>query len=156
MSARGEVDMGARGEIVPGARPGGLARADGDTATAGRGGRRPHTHRGHPLWLAYALHRASGLALALFLPVHFYTLSLAVTDRRALEGFLRLSEHPLVKLAEFGLVFLLAVHLFGGLRLLVLEWWPGAAAWTARQRTMAAGAVALSFLVSLLFLLSAA
>ena len=142
------------GEIVPSARPGEV-RAGGDTATAGRGGRRPHTHRGHPLWLAYALHRASGLALALFLPVHFYTLSLAMTDPAALESFIAFAELPLVKLAEFGLVFLLAVHLFGGLRLLFLEWWPGAALWTARQRTLAASAVAASFLVSLTFLLSA-
>ena len=147
--------MSVGGEIVPGARPGEAAREGGDTATAGRGGRRPYTHRAHPLWLAYALHRLSGLALALFLPVHLHTLSLAMTDPAALEGFIAFAELPPVKLAEFGLVFLLAAHLFGGLRLLVLEWWPGAATWTGRQRTAAAGAVAVSFLVSLAFLLSA-
>ena len=152
MSASGES---VSGEIAPASRPGEPVREGGDTATAGRGGRRPRTHRAHPLWLAYALHRASGLGLALFLPIHFHTLSLAVTDRKALEGFLAFAELPLVKLAEFGLVFLLAVHLFGGLRLLALEWWSGAAAWTARQRTLAAAAVAGAFLVALLFLLSA-
>ena len=54
-------------------------------------------------------------------------------------------------MAEFGLVFLLAVHLFDGLRLLALEWLP----WTARQKTLAAGAVGLSFLVFVSFFLRA-
>ena len=43
---------------------------------------------------------------------------------------------PLVKFAEFGLVFLLAVHLFGGLRLLALEFLP----WRDWQKTLAASA----------------
>ncbi|MEL7349064.1 MAG: succinate dehydrogenase, cytochrome b556 subunit, partial [Pseudomonadota bacterium] len=80
--------------------------------------------RSHPLWLAHVLHRLSGLALALFLPFHFYILSLALTSPEALDSFLAFSELPLVKVAEFGLVFLLAVHAFGGMRLLALEFLP--------------------------------
>ena len=68
-------------------------------------------HRSHPLWYAFLLHRLSGLGLALFLPLHLYMLSLALTDPVRLDGFLRLTEIPLVKLAEFGLVFLLAVQI---------------------------------------------
>jgi fumarate reductase subunit D len=108
-------------------------------------------HRSHPQWFAYALHRVSGLALALFLPVHFWTLSMALTDPEALDGFLTFAELPLVKLAEFGLVFLLAVHLFGGLRLMAMEWLP----WSGGRKTMAAAAVAASFGVSAAFLLKA-
>ena len=67
-------------------------------------------HRSHPLWLAYILHRLSGLALAIFLPAHFYVLSLALTAPKSLDGFLHWADEPLVKVAEFGLVFLLAVH----------------------------------------------
>ena len=73
-------------------------------------------HRSHPLWYAFALHRVSGLALALFLPAHFYVLSLALTEPSMLDGFLQWSEQPIVKVAEFGLIFLLAVHFFGGLQ----------------------------------------
>ena len=36
--------------------------------------------RAHPLWLAYMLHRLSGVALALFLPVHFWVLAMAVSQ----------------------------------------------------------------------------
>lgn len=107
--------------------------------------------RASPLWLAYILHRVSGLALALFLPLHFWILSLALTDPARLDGFLALTDTTVVKLAEFGLVFLLAVHMFGGLRLLALEWLP----WRPAQKTLAAGATAASFLLAALFLLKA-
>ena len=108
-------------------------------------------HRTHALWLAYFLHRLSGLGLAIFLPVHFYVLSLAVTQPERLDGFLHWAELPLVKFAEIGLVFLLAAHMFGGLRLLALEWLP----WTANQKTLAASALAGAFLISTTFFLQA-
>ncbi len=108
-------------------------------------------HRTHPLWLAYFLHRLSGLVLALFLPLHFYVISLALTQPERLDGFLRWTEMPVVKLAEVGLVFLLAVHIFGGLRLMALEFLP----WSGRQKTLAASALAVSFFVSLTFFLRA-
>ena len=68
-----------------------------------------------------------------------------------LDAVLAWTDHGLVKLAEFALVFLLAIHLFGGLRLLALELLP----WTARQKTLAAGAVGVSLLVSGGFFLQA-
>ncbi|MGB0843557.1 MAG: succinate dehydrogenase, cytochrome b556 subunit [Alphaproteobacteria bacterium] len=107
--------------------------------------------RAHPLWLAYLIHRVSGVCLALFLPLHFWVLSLALTNPAKLDGFLAFTELGLVKVAEFGLVFLLAVHMFGGLRLMAMEWLP----WTPPQKTLAACAIALSFLVATLFLLKA-
>lgn len=107
--------------------------------------------RAHPLWLAYLLHRLSGLALALFLPLHFYVLALAMTDPARLDKALHMTEAGIVKLAEFGLVFLLALHMFGGLRLIALEWLP----WPAPQKTFAAGAAAVSFLIAALFFLKA-
>lgn len=108
-------------------------------------------HQSHPLYIAFLLHRISGLALALFLPLHFYVLALALTAPAALDGFLSWTANPLVKIAEFGLVFLLAVHFFGGLRLIALEFLP----WSPRQKTYAATAVAASFFLSCSFYLNA-
>ncbi len=108
-------------------------------------------HRNQPLWLAFVIHRISGLALALFLPAHFYVLGLAVRDSAALDNFLMWTDYPLVKVAEAGLILLLAVHFFGGLRLLALEFLP----WSPRQKTFAAMAVSAAFLVAGLFLLRA-
>ncbi|MEM6307913.1 MAG: succinate dehydrogenase [Pseudomonadota bacterium] len=107
--------------------------------------------RAHPLWLAYILHRLSGIGLGLFLPLHFLLLGQALQGAAALDSGLRYSEMFMFKLAEFGLVFLLAVHMFGGLRLLALEWLP----WRSGQKTAASLAVALSFLIAALFLLKA-
>lgn len=100
--------------------------------------------RAHPLWLAFVLHRISGVGLALFLPLHFWVLSLALTQPEKLNHFLRFADQPIVKASEFGLVFLLAVHVFGGLRLMAMEWLP----WSAPQKTLAAGAVGVAFLIS--------
>ena len=113
--------------------------------------RRGITSRAHPLWLAYIVHRLSGIGLALFLPLHFWVLAMAMTDPARLDGFLALTEAGVVKLAEFGLVFLLAVHMFGGLRLMAMEWLP----WSPPQKTLAAGAAAVSFLIACLFFLKA-
>ncbi len=107
-------------------------------------------HRDEPLWFAFALHRLSGVCLALFLPAHFYVLGLALTEPAALDGFLAWTDAPLVKAAEMGLVFLLAVHLFGGLRLLALEFLP----WRDWQKSAAATAAAVSLFVAGGFLLN--
>ena len=62
-----------------------------------------------------------------------------MTEPDRLDGFLSWTDTPIVKLAEFGLVFLLAVHFFGGLRLMALEFFP----WSTSQKTLAALAIVL-------------
>jgi fumarate reductase subunit D len=106
--------------------------------------------RNHPNYWAFALHRVSGLLLALFLPVHFWALGTAISGEARLDVFLRWSEQPLVKLAETGLVVLLAAHLTGGVRLLAIEF----LAWRRWQKTAVALSAGASLGVGLLFLLS--
>lgn len=107
-------------------------------------------YRRHGLWFAFALHRVSGLLLALFLPFHFYALGLALEGAEAMDSFLSVTAHPLVKAAEVALVFLLAVHLFGGLRILALEFLP----WRDAHKTLAAAAAGASLAVACIFLLN--
>ncbi len=78
----------------------------------------------HTSYFAFLGHRLSGLALALFLPFHFLVLGLALDQGNRLDDFLKWSDQPLVKMAEWGLVGLLAIHLAFGLRLLMLEYLP--------------------------------
>jgi fumarate reductase subunit D len=106
--------------------------------------------RNHPNYWAFVVHRVSGLALAVFLPIHFWVLALAIEGEAALDVFLKWTEQSLVKAAEVGLVLLLVAHLTGGLRLLALEFLP----WPARQKTWIALAGGVSLAVSLLFLLN--
>lgn len=106
--------------------------------------------RNHPAYWAFVAHRVSGVALAVFLPFHFYVLSLAI-DRAALDGFLAWTEVPVVKLAETLLVIALAVHLAGGLRLLALELLP----WSDGQKSRIAVAFGFAAGAGLLFLFQA-
>jgi fumarate reductase subunit D len=108
----------------------------------------PIKHRGSALWLAAMAHRLSGLGLAIFLPVHFLALGLAIDGEARLDSFLRWSEQPMVKLAETGLVFLLTVHLLGGLRVLVIE----NLAWRDGQKQLATLAAAISAIIAFVFL----
>jgi fumarate reductase subunit D len=78
-------------------------------------------NRNHPAYWAFLVHRVSGLALALFLPLHFWALGQALQGPAALDGFLAWTQRPLVKASEIALVFLLAAHFTGGLRLLLIE-----------------------------------
>jgi fumarate reductase subunit D len=78
-------------------------------------------NRGHPAYWAFVVHRLSGLLLALFLPLHFLALGQALSGEAALDDFLAWTQRPLLKVSEIALVFLLAAHLTGGLRLLLIE-----------------------------------
>ena len=86
-----------------------------------RNDRRAHRHAA---WWAFLLHRVSGLLLALFLPLHFWALGQALRGAAALQGFLDWADQPLVHVAEWGLVALLALHMTGGVRLLLIEFAP--------------------------------
>jgi fumarate reductase subunit D len=81
----------------------------------------PRPYRRNALWFAAMLHRFSGIGLALFLPLHFLVLGLSLHGADKLDRFLRWTDLPAVRFAEAGLVFLLAVHLLGGLRILLAE-----------------------------------
>lgn len=113
--------------------------------------RRAQAARNHPAFWAFVAHRVSGVLLALFLPVHLLVLALVLDSAAALDGALAWTDNPLAKLAETGLVTLLAIHMAGGLRLLALEFLP----WSDRQKTYMALAVGVAVLAGLLFLIGA-
>ena len=106
--------------------------------------------RMHASYWAFVVHRASGIALALFLPVHFYALSGAIDGADVLDKFFKATDTPLVKLAEGGIVVALALHMALGLRVLAIEFLP------VRERTRVAVSfcLAAAFAVGMIFLLN--
>ena len=96
------------------------------------------------------IHRLSGIALGLFLPLHFWALGQALQGEARLESFLRWTDQPLVKASEWAIVLLLAIHLTGGVRILMIEFLP----WRDWQKTLVAAAAALALAIGLLFALS--
>jgi fumarate reductase subunit D len=95
-------------------------------------------------WVAM-VHRVSGIALALFLPLHFWALAGAINGAFRLDAFLAWTEQPMVKLGEWAIVVALAAHLGAGLRVLALEFLP----WRDWQKSLAAAAAALTVAVGL-------
>jgi len=91
-------------------------------------------------WVAH-VHRISGVALALFLPLHFWALGNALQ----LDSFLAWTEQPLVKAGEWAIVVALAAHLGGGLRVLAIEFLD----WHEWQKSLAAIAAATTLAVGL-------
>jgi fumarate reductase subunit D len=106
-------------------------------------------HRHSALWIAAMVHRISGLALACFLPLHFLALGLAIQGEARLDGFLKWTANPYVKVAETVLVFLLAAHMLGGIRVLVIENLP----WREGQKRLALVAGGTAIAAAALFLL---
>ena len=109
------------------------------------------SHR-QPGYLAALVHRLAGIALAIFLPVHFLALATALNGADALDAFLKIIQTPLLKFGEWAIVVALALHMALGLRVLAIEFLP------VREKTRvtvaicaAAGvAVAVAFLLDLL------
>ena len=103
--------------------------------------------RGHPGYWAFILHRVSGIALALFLPLHFLALGLALEGAEEFDAFLTWTDSIFLKFAEWALVLALAAHFTGGVRLLIAEFW----AWSDRQRTWISLSAGVAVAVSLVF-----
>jgi fumarate reductase subunit D len=106
--------------------------------------------RSHPAYWAFLMHRLSGLGLAVFLPAHFWALGQALQGAAALDGFLRLTDQPLFKLAEWGLVILLSLHMMGGVRILLIEF----GSFSGLRKNWIAGAVAFAAATGMAFALS--
>lgn len=116
--------------------------------------KRPGDYRSrqHPAYWAFLVHRLSGLGLALFLPMHFWALGQALTGANALENFLRATDQPFFKFAEWGLVVLLGLHMMGGVRLLLIEFGSG----SGLRKNWIAGTAGVGVVAGLAFALALA
>jgi fumarate reductase subunit D len=103
-----------------------------------------------PGFLAALLHRLAGLALAIFLPIHFLALGTALDGAESFSSFFQATDTPLVKFAEGVIVVALALHMALGLRVLAIEFLP------VRERTRVAVSLCLAAAagVGLMFLLN--
>ena len=106
--------------------------------------------RNHPSYWAFVVHRASGVLLALFLPMHFWALGHALAGEAAFNGIIGWTQQPIFKIAEWGLVILLAAHLTGGLRLILIEFGP----WSGQRKNWIAGGAGVALVTGLAFALA--
>jgi len=109
--------------------------------------RNPHLKPG---FLAAMLHRLPGIALAIFLPLHFIALGTALGGADSFQSFLGVTHNLFVRFAEWGLVTALGMHMALGIRVLAIEW----LAVHERSAMVVSWCVACSITVGLLFLLN--
>jgi fumarate reductase subunit D len=103
-----------------------------------------------PGFIAALMHRLAGLALAIFLPIHFLALATVLNGAAGLDTFLQATNTPIIKFSEGAIVVALALHMTLGLRVLAIEFLP------VRESTRAVISICLAttFAIGLLFLLN--
>jgi fumarate reductase subunit D len=109
--------------------------------------RHPHLKPG---FLAAMLHRLSGIALAIYMPMHIKALGTAHGGADSFQSFLGVTHNWFVRIAEWGLVTALGLHMTLGIRVLAIEW----LAVQERGAIVVSSCVAGSMTVGLLFLLN--
>src|ERR1700733_9704068 len=109
--------------------------------------RNPHLKPG---FLAAMLHRLSGIALAVFLPLHFIALGTALSGADSFQSFLGVTHNGFVRVAEWGLVTALGMHMALGIRVLAIEF----LAVREGGAIVVSACVACSITIGLLFLLN--
>lgn len=71
-------------------------------------------------YLAWAMHRLTGIGLIGYIFVHLYILS-HVRDAGEFEKLMSMMRHPLMKMAEIGLLALVLSHALNGIRLTMID-----------------------------------
>jgi succinate dehydrogenase / fumarate reductase cytochrome b subunit len=75
------------------------------------------------MW-AWILHRASGVALALYLPLHLYVTS-SMHNPAKFNQVMAFVSQPLFKLGEIALLGAVIYHSLNGVRILLIDWFGG-------------------------------
>ncbi|WP_215777565.1 MULTISPECIES: succinate dehydrogenase, cytochrome b556 subunit [unclassified Paludibacterium] len=95
------------------------------------------------------LHRVSGAALFLFLPVLIYLLQGSLSSAESFDSFRSLIAFPLVKLVLIGLLWAFLHHAIAGIRFLFLDIHKGVELATARATAKTVLVVSLALTVIL-------
>jgi succinate dehydrogenase / fumarate reductase cytochrome b subunit len=77
-------------------------------------------YRWHTGSFAWIVHRITGVLLTFYIFLHLYVLS-NLKDSESYRNIMGLMEHPLVKIAEVGLLGLVLAHGLNGVRLLLVD-----------------------------------
>jgi len=74
----------------------------------------------HAGYVAFALHRATGILLVLYLFLHFGVLTSLLAGRQAYDGMIGLMTNPVTEVLELGLIFVILFHGLNGIRLVLM------------------------------------
>jgi succinate dehydrogenase / fumarate reductase cytochrome b subunit len=91
------------------------------------------TYRGHEGQMAWMLHRITGVGVFLFLAMHIANVFLMAFPSEVFDSMLFLYHSLLFKLLSiFGLYLGVLYHALNGIRVMIVDFWPGAGRHQAR------------------------
>jgi succinate dehydrogenase / fumarate reductase cytochrome b subunit len=110
-------------------------RAGNSTVYKGRSGQ----------W-AFVTHRVTGFLVFMFLLLHIVDVSLVNIDTELYDEVHKLYGNVFLRLFECGLLFALLFHAFNGLRIVIVDFFPGA---VKNERQLTAGVVAMTLIAGI-------
>ena len=100
----------------------------------------------NPSMISFVLMRITGLALVFYLVLHIWSLSSVLQGRSSFDETMGMYNSPIFHLMEFLLLLCVCVHMFNGIRIIIVDW----CNMTRRQERMIWYAMAAVIVVGLL------
>jgi succinate dehydrogenase / fumarate reductase cytochrome b subunit len=82
-------------------------------------------YKGHEGQYSWLLHRITGVAIILFLFAHVIDTAVVGWGPNAYNRVVRVYENPIVRLLELGLVAAVLFHSLNGIKILLVDFFPG-------------------------------
>ncbi len=83
-------------------------------------------YRGGEGHWSYLLHRVTGVGVLVFLLAHIVDTAVIGWGPEAFNKVMALYRHPVFRVSEVGLFAAVLFHALNGLRIVVIDFWPGA------------------------------
>jgi succinate dehydrogenase / fumarate reductase cytochrome b subunit len=81
-------------------------------------------YRGRAQW-SWIAHRVTGVAIILFLFAHVVDTALVGWGPEAYNKVVGVYHHPIIQILEIGLVGAVLYHALNGVRIMIMDFWPG-------------------------------
>ena len=104
-----------------------MATTEGRTTEGDRKGRFSRLYKGHEGQYGWLLHRVTGVAIILFLFAHVVDTAVVGWGPEAYNRVASVYHNPFVRLLELGLVAAVLFHSFNGVRIMLIDFFPGMA-----------------------------
>ena len=98
-------------------------------------------YRGQSGQWSWLLHRVTGLAVLLFLLIHIVDITLIGFGPKVYNDALNVFGNPVVRVISLALIGAVLYHAFNGVRIILIDFWPGAYKY---QRAMFYGVLAVT------------
>jgi succinate dehydrogenase cytochrome b subunit len=102
-----------------------VATTEGRTTEGDRKGRFGRLYKGHEGQYGWLLHRVTGLAIILFLFAHVVDTAVVGWGPDAYNRVASVYHNPFIRMLELGLVAAVLYHSFNGVKIMLIDFFPG-------------------------------